>query len=121
MTQEEKDAILGRTKRQYREAKNELGALKQRHAELVARVKAFQVALEREALTMYASPEAKGALQYAMQMPGARFIYDASLADKLSLEAMRTYLDEYRAVFERVEELRKSLIAQGDDDPGAVE
>jgi hypothetical protein len=121
MTQDERDAILGRTRRQYLNSRSELGALKQRHAEFVAEVRKFLSALDQEALSMYASPAAKGALQFSMEMPGARFVYDASLADRLSVEAMGAYLDEYREVFERVESLRKSLVSQGDDDPGPAE
>ncbi len=63
----------------------------------------------------------KGALQSGVQIPVVRFIDDAGLVDRQSVEAMRTCLEEYRGVFERVETPRKCPISQSDDDPGPAE
>jgi hypothetical protein len=113
------DTILGRTKRQYRESRTELGAIKKRHAELVADLNAFVVSLSREPLGVYVqSGAAKGLMQSAMDFPGACYFYSPALADRLNSDAVRNHLDEYRRAFERVESLRKSLVDQGDDDPG---
>ena len=70
---------------------------------------------------MYGCTEAKGALQSGVQIPAVRFIDDASLADRQSVEAMRTRLEEYQGAFERVETPRECPISQGDDDPEPAE
>ena len=120
MTQNERDAILGRTRREYREAKAELGAVRKRHAELVSEFKEFLLAIEQEPLKVYVSRGPRGALQAAIETPEARYLYTASLAERLALEAIGKHLDEYRATSELVEDRRKSLIDQGEDDPGSV-
>jgi len=121
MTQEEKDAILGRTKREHREAKAEFGAIRERHTRLVSEFRELLLSMEQEPLRVYASRGLQGTLQAAMEMQGARYVYGTTLADKLTLDAVGKHLDEYRATFERVEDRRRSLIAQGDGDPGPTE
>ena len=121
MTQNERDAILGRTRREYREARAELGAIKKRHAELLSGVREFLLAMDQEPLRVYASRGSIGLLQAAIERRGARYLYSATLADRLTLDALEKHLDEYRATFALVEDRRKSLIDQGEDDPGSVE
>jgi hypothetical protein len=60
-------------------------------------------------------------LQAAIERQEARYLYSATLADRLTLDALGKHLDEYRATFELVEDRRKSLMDQGEDDPGSVE
>lgn len=120
MTQEEMDAILGRTRREYREAKAQLGAHRERHTVFVSELRKFLSALEQEPFRVYAGRVAKGTVQAAIEAPQAAYVFSAELAEKLTVGAIKGHLDEYRAAFERVEERRKSLIAQGDDDPGSV-
>jgi hypothetical protein len=93
-----------------------LGVIRSHHAELVSEVKAFLSALEQEPLKVYASPAVQGTLQVALESPEARYFYSASLAEKLTLDAVGNHLDEYRAALELVESKRKSLIEQGEDD-----
>jgi hypothetical protein len=121
MTQSERDAILGRTRREYREAKAELGAVKKRHAELVSEFREFLLAIEQGPFKVYVSRGQRGALQAAIETPEARYLYGAALAERLGLDAIGKHLDEYRAVSERVEDRRKSLIDQGEDDPGPAD
>jgi hypothetical protein len=56
-----------------------------------------------------------------LETPEARYFYSTALADKLTLEAVGEHLEEYRATFDLVEDRRRSLIDQGDDDPGVTE
>lgn len=88
MTRDEKDAILGRTRREYREAKSNFGALKKRHAELVSELKAFLLALESEPLHVHASRRLSGALQDAVEFQDADYFYSHRLADKLAVDAL---------------------------------
>jgi len=120
MTQSERDAILGRTRREFREARAELGAVRKRHAELVSEFREFLLSMEQEPLRVYVSRGARGALQTAIEAPEARYLYGTTLAERLALEAIGKHLDEYRAISERLEDRRKSLIDQGEDDPGSV-
>jgi hypothetical protein len=121
MTQNERDAILGRTRREYLEARAVLGAVRKRHAELVSEFREFLLSLDQEPLRVYASRGSRGLLQAAIETPEARYLYGVALADRLTLDAIGKHLDEYRATFGRVEDRRKSLIDQGDDDPGSAE
>jgi ribosomal 50S subunit-associated protein YjgA (DUF615 family) len=121
MTQEEKDAILGRTRREYREARAELGSLKKRHAELVSDLKQFVGSLEREPMSVHVLRVQGGTLQAAMETQGANYLYTAILANRLTLDAIEKHTSEYRAALETVEDRRKSLIDQGDGDPGSIE
>ena len=121
MTQDERDAILGRTRREYREARAELGAVKKRHAELLSGLRELLLSLDQEPLKVYASHGSRGLLQAAIERQEARYLYSATLADRLTLDALGKHLDEYRATFELVEDRRKSLMDQGEDDPGSVE
>lgn len=121
MTQEEKDAILGRTRREYREAKADLGTIKKRHADTVAELKKFVSAFEQDPLSLYVLRRPQGVMQAAMEMQGAHYLYTASLADRLTLEGIEKHLAEYRAIQSAVTDRRVSLIEQGDGDPGGVE
>jgi hypothetical protein len=121
VTQDEQFARLGKTKWQYKEARAKLGAIRDRHAELVAELRKFLLSMEQEPRRVYVWRGPSGSLQTAFEAPEARYFYSAALADKLTLEAIGKYLDEYRAAFELVEDRRRSLIEQGDDDPGETE
>jgi hypothetical protein len=121
MTQSERDAILGRTRREYREARAELGAVRKRHAELVSEVRELLSSIDQEPLRVYVSRDPRGALQTAIEAPKAHYLYSAPLAERLALDAMGKHLDEYRAISELVEDRRKSLIDQGEDDPGPAD
>lgn len=120
MTQDERDAILGRTRREYREARAEFGAIKKRHAELVTELKRFTLALEKSPLHLFVSNGPRGTLQTAIEAQGAEYFYSAALAGKLSVDSVRSHLDEYRDITSRVEDRRQSLIEQGEDDPGSI-
>ena len=121
MTQDERDAILGRTRREYREARADLGAIRKRHAELVSEVKRFVLTLEEDPMRIYVSRGQRGALQAALEEPEAQYLYSAILANKLTLDSIGKHLDEYRATFDLAEDRRKSLIAQGDGDPSPTD
>jgi hypothetical protein len=121
MTQDERDAILGRTRREYREARAELGAVKKRHAELISECRELLLSMDQEPLRVYVSRGPQGALQSAIEAQEARYFYSAKLANRLTLDAIGKHLDEYRATFDLVEARRKSLIDQGDDDPGSAD
>lgn len=121
MTQEEKDAILGRTRREYREAKSDFGAIRKRHAELVAELEKFLVAMKRTPAGTYAAKGPQGALQAAIEFQEANYLYRPSLADQLTIDAVGNHLNEYRAGTALVEDRRRSLIEQGEDDPGGIE
>jgi hypothetical protein len=121
MTQDEQYARLGKTRCQYREAKAKLGAIKDRHAEFVSELRRFLLPLEQEPRKVYVLRGPRGGLQTALEAPEARYFYSAAVADKLTLEAVGEHLDEYRAAFELVEDRRRSLIDQGDGDPGPAE
>jgi hypothetical protein len=47
MTQQEQDAILGRTRREYKETKNKFGALKKLNSEIAAVARKLADGLER--------------------------------------------------------------------------
>lgn len=121
MTPDEQYARLGKTRVQYREAKAKLGAIKDRHAEFMAELRKFLQSMEKEPQKVYVWRGSHGSLQTALEAPEARYFYTATLADRLTLETVGEYLDEYRAAFELVEDRRKSLIEQGDGDPGPTE
>jgi hypothetical protein len=121
VTQYEQDARLGKTRREYKEARAKLGAIKDRHVELVSEFRKFLLCLEQEPRKVYVLPGPRGGLQTALETPEAHYFYSAALADKLTLEAVGQQLDEYRAAFELAEDRRRSLIDQGDDDPGVTE
>jgi len=121
MTQEEKYAILGKTRVEYREAKSDFGAIRKRHAEFVAELEKFLVAMKRDPSGTYAAKVPQGTLQAAIEFMGAHYFYCPSLADRLTLDAVGDHLNEYRAISAVVEDRRKSLIEQGEDDPGGIE
>jgi predicted secreted hydrolase len=121
VTQDEQFARLGKTKWQYKEARAKLGAIKDRHAELAAELRKFLLSIEQEPRKVYVLRGPRGSLQTALETPEARYFYSTALADKLTLEAVGEHLEEYRATFDLVEDRRRSLIDQGDDDPGVTE
>jgi hypothetical protein len=119
MTQDEKDVILGRTRRQYREAKSDLGFITECHAQLLSELKKFLQVMEQEPMKVYIFTSKHGTLQTALEKPEVQYFYDAALADRLTLDSMGKHLAEYRTAAELVENRRKSLIALGDGDPEA--
>jgi hypothetical protein len=56
-----------------------------------------------------------------MEFQEANYLYRPSLADRLTIAAVGSHLDEYRAISSLVEDCRKSLIEQGEEDPGGIE
>lgn len=116
MTQEEQDAILGRTRREYKEAANRFGALKKRNSETAAAARNLAEALELhpDRLTVGNFPP-EGSL--ARTLTDAKYIYTPEDADRLSPESLRGHLGEYTEAKERKARLRQELIEQGDGDP----
>lgn len=115
MTQQEQDAILGRTRREYREAASLFGALKKRNSEIAAVARNLADALERHPDRLMVGNIPEGSL--ARTMTDAKYIYTPKDAERLSLESLGTHLGEYIEVKERKSRLRQELIEQGDGDP----
>jgi hypothetical protein len=113
MTQEEQDAILGRTMRDYKLAKNKLGALKKLNSEIAAAARALATALVDYPDRIHVSKGAEGTLIRA----NALYEYSTEDARGLSPEFLREHLHEYVSVQQRKADLRQELINQGEDDP----
>jgi hypothetical protein len=117
MTQQEQDAILGRTRREYREAKNKFGALKKLNSEIADLARNLASALEQYPERLMIGNLPQGSL--AQVMTDAKCVYTPEDADRLSPESLCTHLAEYIKVKELKARLRKELVEQGDDDPEA--
>jgi len=113
MTQEEQDAILGRTIRDYKQAKNKLGALNKLNSEIASAARALATALAGYPDRIHVSKGTEGTLIRA----NALFEYSVEDARRLSPEFLREHLHEYVSVQQRKAELRQGLIDQGEDDP----
>jgi hypothetical protein len=117
MTQQEQDAILGRTRREYKEAKNKFGALKKLNGETADIARKLADALEKHPERLMVGDLPQGSL--ALAMTDAKYIYTPEDASRLSPESLCAHLGEYMKVKERKARLRQELIDQGDDDPEA--
>lgn len=117
MTLAEQDALLGRTRREYREAKNQLGALKKLNSEIVAVARKLADALEHHPDRLMVGNLPQGSL--AIAITDAKYIYTPEDSSRLSPESLFAHLGEYVKVKERKATLRRELIEQGDDDPEA--
>lgn len=118
MTQQEQDAILGRTRREYKEAKNKFGALRKLNSEIAAMARNLADALERHPDRLMVGNLPQGSM--VRTLTDAKYIYTPDDASRLSAESLCVHLEEYLRVKERKERLRRELIEQGDDDPEAV-
>ena len=115
MTQEEKDAILGRTRREYRDAKSDFGALKKRNSEIADVARKLAEALERHPDRLMVGNLPQGSLAVAIE--SAKYVYTPEDSDRLSPESLCAHLEEYIKAKNRKETLRRELIEQGDGDP----
>ena len=115
MTQQEQDAILGRTRREYKEAKNRLGALKKLNSEIAAVARKLADAIEQYPDRLMVGNLPQGSL--AMAITDAKYIYTPEDATRLSPESLCCHLEEYLKIKEQKERLRWDLIEQGEDDP----
>ena len=113
MTQEEQDAILGRTIRAYKEAKKKLTALSIRNGEIAVSAKKLASALEQHPDRIYVSKGAEGMLAVAT----ALYVYSAEEASRLSPELLRAHLAEYVGIQTEKARLRQQLVDLGEDDP----
>ena len=118
MTQQEQDAILGRTRREYKEAKNKFGALKKLNGEIADVARKLADALEKHPDCLMVGSLPQGSL--AIAMTDAKYIYTPEDASRLSLESLCAHLGEYIKVKDQKARLRQELIDQGDDDPEEV-
>ncbi len=117
MTQQEQDAILGRTRREYREAKSKLGALTKLNGEIAAIARRLAEALEQQPDRLMVGNLPHGSL--AFSITNAKYIYTPEDASHLSQESLCAHLGEYLKVKDQKARLRQELIDQGDDDPEA--
>ncbi len=115
MTQQEQDAILGRTRREYREVKNRFGALRKVNGEIVAIARKLADALEHYPERLMVGRLPQGSL--AAAITDAKHIYTPEDAACLSPESLCVHLDEYIKAKEQKAKLRQSLIEQGDEVP----
>ncbi len=115
MTQQEQDAILGRTRREYKDAANRFGALKKRNSEIAAMARNLAEALERHPNQIMVGNHAEGSL--ARTIADAKYVYSPEDASRLSPESLCVHLGEYVEAKERKARLRQELIEQGDGDP----
>jgi hypothetical protein len=117
MTQQEQDAILGRTRREYKEARSRLGALKRLNGEIAAVARNLADAIERHPDRLMVGNLPHGSL--ALAITDAKYIYTLEDASRLSQESLCAHLGEYIKVKDQKARLRQELIDQGDDDPEA--
>jgi hypothetical protein len=117
MTQEEQGAILGRTRREYKEARNRFGALKKRNGEIAAVARRLADALDRHPDRLMVGNLPLGSL--AIAITGAEYTYTPEDADQLTQESLCAHLAEYMKLRDQKARLRRELIEQGDDDPEA--
>lgn len=117
MTQQEQDAILGRTRREYKEAKNKFGALKKLNGEIAALARRLADGLEHHPDRFMIGNLPQGSL--ALAMADAKYIYTPEDASRLSQDSLLAHLEEFIKAKERKSKLRQELIDQGDDDPEA--
>jgi|HubBroStandDraft_3_1064219.scaffolds.fasta_scaffold1273766_1 hypothetical protein len=115
MTQEEQDAVLGRTRREYREARHRFGALRKVNSEIAAVARNLADAIEHNPDQLFIGNLPKGSL--AIAITDAKYIYTPEAASRLSPESLVAQLDEYMKVKNQKAKLRQELIEQGDDDP----
>jgi len=118
MTQQEQDAILGRTRREYKDAKNKFGALKKLNGEIADVARKLADAIEKYPDRLMVGNLPQGSL--ALAMTDAKYIYTPEDASRLSQESLCVHLGEYMKVKAQKEKLRRELIDQGDDDPEKV-
>jgi hypothetical protein len=120
MTQEEQYTILGKTRMEYREARNRFGAVKKRNATIAAAAKNLVHALEYypDCILVPKGPqEAQGTIARALSMDGVKYVYGEEDASCLNPESLRAHLEEYVNAQQRRADLRQQLIEQGEDDP----
>jgi hypothetical protein len=115
MTQEEQDAVLGRTQREYKEARNKLGALRKLNGEIATVARKLADAIEYHPDRLMVGNLPKGSL--AIAIADAKYIYTPEDASRLSPESLVAHLDEYMKVKNQKARLRLELIEQGEDDP----
>jgi hypothetical protein len=109
MTQEEQDAILGRTLRAYKEAKNKLGALRTRTKEITSVARALASALEEDPAHILVGKGPMGSVRLA----NASYVYEADAATCLSPKAIEAHVAERAATERLVADLRQELVDQG--------
>lgn len=117
MTEQEQDAILGRTRREYREAKSKLGALKKRNSEIATIARKLADAIEGYPDRLMVGNLPQGSL--ALSITNPKHIYTPEDAGQLSHESLCVHLAEYIKVKDAKDRLRQALIDQGEDDPEA--
>jgi hypothetical protein len=117
MTQQEQDAILGRTRREYKEAKNKFGALNKLNSEIADLARNLALALEQYPDRILVGEVPRGSM--AVALVNAEYTYTSEDAVRLSHEALRAHVEEYVSVKKQKAKLRQGLIDQGDDDPEA--
>jgi len=109
MTQEEQDAILGRTLRAYKEAKSKFGALKARTKEISTTAHDLASALDTHPSQILVTEGPVGTLR----LVNASYVYRAEDAERLSLDTIQRHVAEYTEIEHQVEELRQMLLEQG--------
>ena len=113
MTQEEQDAILGRTMRDYKQAKNDLRTLEKLNSEIASAARALATALVDYPDRIHVSKSSEGTLMRA----NAHYKYNTEDARHLNPEFLREHLLEFVRVQQRKADLRQKLIDLGDGDP----
>lgn len=117
MTQEEQDAVLGRTRREYRETRHRFGALKKVNSEIAAIARDLAAAIEHNPERLFVGTLPRGSV--AAMITDAKYVYTLENASRLSPESLVAHLQEYIKIKDQKEKLRQELIEQGDD-PGEV-
>jgi hypothetical protein len=121
MTQEEQDALLGRTRREYKAARSKLGALKKRNEGIATSAENLMNAVRKHPSRILVPTKGQlgreGNLSRTLKMASIEFVYGEEDSDLLSPDFLRTHFEEYASAEQQVDRLRQELIEQGDDDP----
>lgn len=92
MNQNEQDAMIGKTHREYREAKKKLDSLQKQTHEIAAAARRLADALERHPECVHVSSGPEGSL--ALAIANARYIYTPEIAAQFTQEFLRRHLAE---------------------------
>ena len=121
MTQEEQDALLGRTRREYKTARNKLGALKKRNEGIATAAENLMNAVRKHPGCILVPTKGQlgreGNLARTLKMANIEFVYSEEDSTLLSPDFLRSHSEEYASAEQEVDRLRQELIGQGDDDP----
>lgn len=121
MTQNEQDALLGRTRREYKTARSKFGALKKRNEGIATAAENLMNAVRNCPKHILVPTKGQlrqeGNLARTLRMENIEFVYGEEDSDLLSPDFLRSHFEEYASAEQQVDRLRHELIEQGEDDP----